>query len=68
MLSPFPARDVLDEFLDLIESASEGFLTYFCINFLVIRRDWKERIAQLYGPLDGMYIVVVFNGLHSNVN
>ena len=30
MLSFFP-RDVLDEILDLIESVSDGFLTYFCI-------------------------------------
>ena len=29
MLSFFP-RDVLDEIWDLIESVSEGFLTYFC--------------------------------------
>ena len=26
--------DVLDEILDLIESVSEGFLTYFCVNCL----------------------------------
>ena len=30
MLSFFP-RDVLDEILDLIESVSEGFITYFYI-------------------------------------
>ena len=26
-----------------------------CINLLVMRRDWKESIAQLYGPFDGIY-------------
>ena len=31
VLSFFPL-DVLDEILDLIESVSEGFLTYSCIN------------------------------------
>ena len=30
MLSFFPI-DVLDEIWDLIESVSEGFLTYFCL-------------------------------------
>ena len=29
VLSFFP-RDVLDEIWDVIESVSEGFLTYFC--------------------------------------
>ena len=31
MLSFFP-RDVLDEILNLIESVSEGFPSYFCSN------------------------------------
>ena len=33
VLSFFPL-DVLDEILDLIESVSEGFLTYACIIFI----------------------------------
>ena len=31
-----------------------------CINLLVMRRDWKENKAQLYGPLDGTYFVMLF--------
>ena len=44
MLSFFP-RDVLDEIMDLIESVSEGFLTYFCNseNDLLRREDKKRR-------------------------
>ena len=35
VLSFFPL-DVLDEIWDLIESVSEGFLTYFCLFYLFI--------------------------------
>ena len=45
LLSFFPL-DVLDEIWDLIESVSEGFLTYFCMgkseNYLIL-----ETIAAL---------------------
>ena len=37
MLSFFP-RGVLDEILNLIESVSEGFPTYFCNNFCYCRK------------------------------
>ena len=40
VLSFFPL-DVLDEIWDLIESVSEGFLTYFC--FCVGSCTWKYR-------------------------
>ena len=36
VLSFFPL-DVLDEIWDLIESVSEGFLTYFCVMVLRLR-------------------------------
>ena len=43
-----------------------------CITLLVMRRNWKECITQLYGPLDGMYYVMKFiqspNELHSYVD
>ena len=34
VLSFFPL-DVLDEIWDLIESVSEGFLTFYCINIKI---------------------------------
>ena len=33
MMVSFSPRDVLDEILDLIESVSEGFPTYYSIGF-----------------------------------
>ena len=39
VLSFFPL-DVLDEIWDLIESVSEGFLTYFCLTAMSVR--WIE--------------------------
>ena len=29
-----------------------------CINLLIMRKQWKESIAQIYGPLDGTYFVM----------
>ena len=40
MLSFFP-RDVLGEILDLIESVSEGFSTYFCMGKVITIYFWK---------------------------
>ena len=31
-----------------------------CINLLVVRKDWKESIAQLYGPFDDTYFEMDF--------
>ena len=44
VLSFFPL-DVLDEILDLIESVSEGFLTYSCINVSQVSHSqiWWQR-------------------------
>ena len=32
----------------------------FALILLALRRDWKESVAQFYGPLDGTYFVVEF--------
>ena len=46
MLSFFP-RDVLDEILNLIESVSEGFPSYFCSE----KKDYRVHRAELKGQL-----------------
>ena len=49
MLSFFP-RDVLDEIWDLIESVSEGFLTYSCFHVLLGVLSIMLKRAELLKP------------------
>ena len=47
MLPVFP-RDVLDEILDLIESVSEGFPTYFCTHHKVKKQNKNKKNKTEY--------------------
>ena len=53
MLSFFP-RDVLDESLDLIESASEGFLTYSSLNIA----EWQIEYVSMQLKVVLHYVIV----------
>ena len=46
VLSFFPL-DVFDEIWDLIESVSEGFLTYFCYIYISKEKDQKRIISKV---------------------
>ena len=65
VLSFFPL-DVLDEIWDLIESVSEGFLTYsfilpvtLCSLFSIAVRPYCKNIRRFYGKIPGIWLPVL---------
>ena len=53
MLFFFP-RGVLDEILNLIESVSEGFPSYFCVHGKYLRSCWDGQLTQPHFSLAGL--------------